>query len=207
MKILRLISIRILLCAGLIAALAMPPKIAAETITKTTAHKTTSKKVVKKTVKKAVKKGTKKDTKKIIKPVARPIATTGKYVSAAKDGINVLANPAPDAELRWEIFDRFPLLIKKRQGAWLQVTDFEGDTGWIQDSLITAEKSVIVCKQKIHLRQDPNDDKNNPIIANVKYGVIFTPLEKKGDWLKVRHADKTEGWLNKDLVWPSDPLD
>jgi SH3-like domain-containing protein len=37
--------------------------------------------------------------------------------------------------------------------------------------------------------------------------VVFTPLEKKGDWLKVRHPDGTNGWINKDLVWPSDPLD
>lgn len=211
MKILRLFTIRILLCAGLIAALALPAEAATRTVAKangkTVTHKTTTKKAVKKTVKKASKKSAKKSGKKTTKTVAKPVAITGKYVSVAKDGVNVRATPSTDAESRWEIFDQFPLLVKKRQGDWLQVTDFEGDTGWIHESLVSAGKTVIACKKRINLRQDPNADQNNPIIANVKYGVIFTPLEKNGDWLKVRYDEKTEGWLKKDLVWPSDPLD
>ena len=203
MKILRLFTIRILLCTALVAALALPTEAAAGTVTKpttkTVAHKTTAHKAVKKTVKKA--------SKKTTKPIVKPVAITGRYVSAAKDGINVLANPAADAEVRWEIFEKFPLMVKKHQGAWLQVSDFEGDTGWIQNSLVTGDKSVIVCKKRINLHQEPNTDKSNPLVAVVRYGVVFTPLEKKDDWLKVRHADGTVGWLNKDLVWPSDPLD
>lgn len=215
MKILRLITIRMLLCVGLVAALALPPEAAAKTVTKTTektvAHKTKSKSKSKKSNKKvtkaANKKAAKPAAKKVAKPVDKPAEPAGRYVSAAKNGIYVLAGPATSAEDLWEVFDGFPLMVKKRQGAWLQVTDFEGDTGWIQDSLVKADKSVIVNKKRINLRQDPNADTNNPIIANVKYGVIFTPLEKNGDWLRVRYDDKTEGWLNKELVWPSDPLD
>jgi SH3-like domain-containing protein len=215
MKILRLVTIRILLCAGLVAALALPPHAAAKTDPKNTdrtaVHKTTAKKSVKKTVKKTVKKVTKKTTKKAskapLKPAAPSLASPAEYVSAAKDGVTVRANPAADADASWEIFDKFPLRVKKRQGAWLQVSDFEGDTGWIQESLVTGAKSVIVSKKRINLRQDPNSDTNNPVVAVVRYGVVFTPLEKKDDWLKVRYADGTEGWLNKDLVWPANPLD
>lgn len=211
MKILRLLTIRLIFFGGLVAALALPTGALAGVVNETTAktgiHKTTTKKNVKKAVKKSVKKSAKKPAKKVAKPAAKPTDFTGKYVSAAKDGINVLADPASDAAVRWEIFDKFPLLVKKRQGAWLQVTDFEGDTGWIRDSQVTGEKSVIVCKKRINLRPEPNTNKNNPLVAVVRYGVLFTPMEKKADWLKVRHADGTEGWLKNDLVWPSNPLD
>lgn len=236
MKILRLFTIRVLLSASLVAALALPPgalieTAAAETtaspsspittVKKTTkkAGKKSGKKTRKKTTKKAGKKAGKKTVKRaaktvakpratpVVAPVVKPIAAADRYASVAKDGVFVRANPSSDAEMRWEIFARFPLQIKKRQGEWLQVSDFEGDTGWIHESLVTAEKSVIVRKKKIQLREDPNNDPNNPIVANVKYGVIFTPVEKNGEWLKVSHVDKIEGWLNKDSVWPSDPLD
>lgn len=215
MNILRLITIRVLICVGLFAALALPSVTAAETVAKKTVKTKAHKSAVKKAVKKATAKGTKSASKKVTKavvkkaakPVAEPVVLTGKYVSAARDGINVLASPATSADNRWEIFDGFPLMVKKRQGDWLQVADFEGDIGWIQESQVKAAKSVIVCKKRINLRQDPNGDSNNPIVASVKYGVVFTPLEKNGDWLKVRYDDKTEGWLSKDLVWPADPLD
>jgi len=209
----------ILLCATLVAAFTLPPVATAKTTTRTTAktvvhqkgHKKSVKKAVAKTVRKSAKKSSKKavtkTAKKITKPLIKPIAITGRYVSAAKDGVKVFKNPSPEAEAVWEIFDKFPLLVKKHQGAWLQVTDYEGDTGWIHDSLVTGDRSVIVCKKRINLRQDPNSDTNNPLVAVARQGVVFSPLEKQGDWLKVRYVDGTEGWLNKTLVWPSDPLD
>jgi SH3-like domain-containing protein len=135
------------------------------------------------------------------------LALAAEYVSVQKDGVNVRSGPSTSAEVRWEVFKSFPLQVVKRQGDWAQVTDFEGDTGWIYAALLSPEKSVIVRKSKVNLRDQPNTDKDTRIIAIVKYGVVFTPLEKKGDWLKVRHADGTEGWISRDLVWPADPLD
>ncbi len=134
------------------------------------------------------------------------MALAAEYVSVQKDGVNVRSGPSTNDEVRWEVFKNFPLEVVKRQGDWAQVTDFEGDTGWIYSSLLSPDKSVIVRKAKVNLRDQPNTDKDTRVIAIVKYGVVFTPIEKKGDWLKVRHADGTEGWISKDLVWPSDPL-
>ena len=135
------------------------------------------------------------------------LALAAEYVSVQKDGVNVRSGPSTKDEVRWEVFKNFPLQVVKRQGDWVQVTDFEGDTGWIYSSLLSTNKSVIVRKSKVNLRDQPNTDKGTRIIAIVKYGVVFTPLEKKDDWLKVRHADGTVGWISRDLVWPADPLD
>jgi SH3-like domain-containing protein len=227
MNILRLSTIRILFITGLITILAMPTEAVAETDSKTTTpsvsqekshpKKSTKKaakkrKAAKKVAKKVIKKASRKKSRKVAtrKAVAAPpqsVTHPGKYVSAAKDGVNVRTTPSTEAKIHYEIFEKFPLLVKKRQGEWLQIADFEGDTGWIHDSLVTADKSVIVHKKRVNLRQDPNADPNNPIIAVARYGVVLTPVEKKDDWLKVRHADSTEGWLNKELVWPADSLD
>jgi SH3-like domain-containing protein len=135
------------------------------------------------------------------------MARAGEYVSVQNDGVNVRSGPSTNDEVRWEVFKNFPLQITKRQGDWVQVTDFEGDIGWIYSSLLSPSRSVIVRKSKVNLRDQPTTNKDTRVIAVVKYGVVFTPLEKKGDWLKVRHADGTTGWISKDLVWPSDPLD
>lgn len=142
-----------------------------------------------------------------VQTVAPSSAAAGEYVSVSADGVFVRATPSAKGEKRSELFSGFPLKVVQRQDQWLRVIDFEGDEGWIQATQLSGEKAVIANRKKINLREDPNSDKNNPIVAIVKYGVVFTPLEQKGEWLKVRHAEGVEGWVQKDLVWPANPLD
>ena len=129
------------------------------------------------------------------------------YVCVIKDGVNIRSGPTTGSDIRWEVFAGFPLQVQAQDGKWTQVVDFEGDSGWIYSSLVSSDKKVIVKRKKVNLRQEPNTDTDNKIIAVVDYGVVFTPVQRQGDWLKVRYDDGTEGWINRYLVWPSDPLE
>lgn len=129
------------------------------------------------------------------------------YVSIKKNGVNVRSGPSTKDQINWEVFKAFPLQVLKREKDWLNCQDFEGDKGWVHEKLVVDKKTVIVKKKKINLRDTPQTGKDSRIIALVKYGVVFEAIDKKGDWLKVKHEDTTEGWLHKDLVWPSNPLD
>ena len=129
------------------------------------------------------------------------------YTSVKKNGVNVRSGPSTGDEVRWEVFKGFPLEILKHENGWANCRDFEGDSGWIHSDLLTDKKTVIVKKKKINLRNVPNTGNDSRIIAVVKYSVVFEAIDKEGEWLKVRHSDSTEGWIHKDLIWPSDPLD
>lgn len=133
-----------------------------------------------------------------------PVANAGEYLSVKNDGVNIRSGPSTSEEVLWEVFQGYPLEILKRKDTWAQCQDFEGDRGWIYTNLLSSEKKVIVRKNMVNMRAGAG--KNYESIATIKYGVIFTPLEKEGDWLKVKHEDGTEGWIFKSLVWPSDPL-
>lgn len=125
------------------------------------------------------------------------------YVSVTKDGINIRSGPDPKKELLWEVFKEFPLQVIKREKEWVQVKDFEGDQGWIFANLVSSkDKRVIVKANTANIRSEPKKDGKS--LATVKYGVVFTPLEKKGEWLKVKHEDGTTGWIAKALIWPPD---
>lgn len=128
------------------------------------------------------------------------------YVSVNKDGANIRSAPDTKKDLLWEVFKDFPLQVVKRQKEWIQVKDFEGDQGWIYANLVSSkEKRVIVKANTANMRSEPN--KEAKVVATVKYGVVFTPLEKKGEWLKVKHEDGTSGWISNTLVWPPDILE
>jgi SH3-like domain-containing protein len=129
------------------------------------------------------------------------------YASVKKNGVNVRSGPSTTDEVRWEIFKDFPLEILQREKEWVNCLDFEGDKGWVYSDLLSPKKTVIVKKEKINLRNMPETGDNSRIIALVKYGVVFDVIGKNGEWLEVRHEDSTQGWVHKDLVWPSDPLD
>lgn len=131
-------------------------------------------------------------------------AVAAEYVSVNKDGVNVRSGPDTKKDLLWEVFKDFPLQVVKRQKEWVQIKDFEGDQGWIYANLISKAKRVIVKATSANMRSEPKKDAS--VVATVKYGVVFTPLEKKGEWLKVEHEDGTSGWIAATLVWPSDIL-
>ncbi|MDD5758990.1 MAG: SH3 domain-containing protein [Desulfobulbaceae bacterium] len=127
------------------------------------------------------------------------------YVSVNKDGANVRSGPDVKKDLLWEVFKDFPLQVISRQKEWIQIKDFEGDQGWIYANLVSSkDKRVIVKANSVNMRSEPSKDGKS--VATVKYGVVFTPLEKKGEWLKVKHEDGTIGWISKTLVWPPDIL-
>jgi SH3-like domain-containing protein len=93
------------------------------------------------------------------------------------------------------------LQVTSRKGKWAQVVDYEGDKGWIATSLIGNQKTLIVKVDSANLRAGAGQD--HEIIAEVKRGVILTPLTTQGEWVKTKHADGTTGWIFSKLLWPN----
>ena len=123
------------------------------------------------------------------------------YASVMKDGVNIRAGASEKDEILWEVFKDFPLQVLQRQGDWTQIKDFEGDTGWIFSALLAKKQTVIVKVQVANLRSGPGQ--NYEPVATVKSGVVFDLLKREGDWLQLRHADGTNGWIFSTLVWPN----
>ena len=126
------------------------------------------------------------------------------YVSVKKDAVNIRSRPSTKSKVIWQVFESFPLQVIKREGKWANVVDFEGDKGWIYETLITNKKTVIVNVETANLRS--SSSKDDPIVATVKKGVVFEPLEMNGDWMKIRYKNEITGWMHNSLLWPSNPL-
>jgi SH3-like domain-containing protein len=121
-------------------------------------------------------------------------------------GDNVILKSSPDhkAKTLWEYGNGFPVEVLKKQGDWLMVKDFENDSGWIHKSRLKKGQQVIVKANKdedktINVRSGPSTA--DAVVANAHYGVVFTALKKKEQWLQVRHESGMTGWVNVSLVW------
>ena len=126
------------------------------------------------------------------------------YGSVKNDAVNIRSGPSTKSTVIWQVFEGFPLQVIKREGKWANVVDFEGDEGWIYNTLITSKKSVIVSVETANMRSGPNTGET--VIATVKKGVVFEPLEMKGNWIKVSYKNEISGWMHNSLLWPANPF-
>lgn len=120
-------------------------------------------------------------------------------LSVNVDIANIRAGPGSDAMVIWQVEKYHPLKVIKKQGDWDLFEDFEGDHGWIENSLLAKTKCVIVKKDNCNVRSGPGT--HYDIRFTVDKGVPFKVLEEKGDWIHVVHADGDQGWIFRSLVW------
>jgi SH3-like domain-containing protein len=132
-----------------------------------------------------------------IMAIANPAAA--ERVSVAADIANVRAQPDANAAVIWQVERYHPLNVVNKQDDWVLFEDFEGDRGWIHNSLLTDLDAVIVKKDSCNVRSGPGTDTD--IRFTVDKGVPFKVLKKEGKWINVVHADGDDGWIHQSLVW------
>ena len=133
-----------------------------------------------------------------------PSGVMGEMLSVHGDNINIRSGPGKQYRVRWEYGDGFPLKILKKKGKWVQVKDFEGDSGWVYKKLLVDKPRMIVKANRnqnknINIRNGPGT--KTKIIGKAYYGVVFTTVEQRSGWVKVRHESGLEGWIKRNLLW------
>lgn len=128
-------------------------------------------------------------------------AFSAEYVSVKGDNVNVRTGAGTNYEVSMELFKGYPLKVISTEGEWLKIVDFENDSGWIHQSLVSEGNTVIVNGNKnVNMRAEPST--NSSVIATVDRGVVLTKLETQGKWLKLKHSTGLIGWIYKPLLWP-----
>jgi len=112
---------------------------------------------------------------------------------------NVRSGPGTQYKTLWKVEKYHPLEIIKKSGSWYYFRDYEGDNGWIFNSVLSKESSVIAIKDKSNLRSGPGT--NFDIAFTVEKGVPLKIIERKNEWIQVLHSEGDKGWIHKMLVW------
>lgn len=119
---------------------------------------------------------------------------------AVKASIANLRNgPGKQHKVLWQVEKYHPFLVVSKKKNWYEIKDFEGDTAWIHNSLLAKINAVITVKDKCNVRAEPSTKAKK--VLRVEKGVPFKVIKRKGDWLRIEHADGEVGWIWKSLVW------
>lgn len=125
-------------------------------------------------------------------------------MSISGNKVNLRSGPGTKYAVKWEYGSGFPVKVLQHKGNWAKIRDFEGDTGWIHTSLLSKNQQVIVRankgkEKKINIREKPGT--KSSIVGQAYYGVVFKALQKKADWIKVKHDSGLTGWIKQSLLW------
>lgn len=131
-------------------------------------------------------------------------ASFAEMLSVNGDSVNLRSGPGTNYDVKWEYGKGFPLKVVSRKGDWVQVTDFENDTGWIYRPLLVDKGHMIVKmnkdkNSKINIRSGPGT--RYKIVGKAYYGVVFETLEQRDGWAKVKHETGLVGWIKRSLIW------
>ncbi|MFH0997925.1 MAG: SH3 domain-containing protein [Pseudomonadota bacterium] len=120
-----------------------------------------------------------------------------------------LSVSVPEAKIRsgagnnfdvlWKSEKYYPFSVIKKVGEWYQIKDFQGDEGWVHQSLVGNAASVITAKDKNSLRSEPKPDAK--VLFSVGPGIPFKVLKRNNKWILVEHADGDKGWIHESTVW------
>ena len=80
------------------------------------------------------------------------------------------------------------------------VENFRNRKGWVSNSLIIGNYTVIIISDKVNLLKGPSHQFD--IIDKIDYGTIMQVEKRRDLWVKVKSKDGVTGWIHKDMVWP-----
>jgi SH3-like domain-containing protein len=136
--------------------------------------------------------------------LSQPISAFAEILSVKSAKINLRSGPGENFKIKCVYYTGFPLKVIKRQGDWVQVSDFEMETGWVSRKYLSTTRYGIVSayknqKKRVNIRSGPGN--NFPVVGQAYYGVILSISASNGDWRKVHHSSGLSGWIKKSFIW------
>lgn len=122
-----------------------------------------------------------------------------RFVSLKKSKTFLRRGPGKTYKIDW-IIERsgYPLQVIAEHQHWRQVTDFQGDLGWVYFRLLSGKRTLIISKDEVFLRKNKKSD-SKPI-GILKYGVIGELIKKKDGACNAKF-ENLKGWVNKNDAW------
>jgi SH3-like domain-containing protein len=128
-----------------------------------------------------------------------------RFVSLKSSAGNARRGPGLTHRIDW-VFTRagMPLRITAEYEHWRRVEDSEGLGGWVNYSLLSGVRSVLVTQDMTEFRRSPEDAAE--VVYQAELGVIGRLLECEPDWCRIS-VEGEKGWARKTALWGVDPAE
>lgn len=127
-------------------------------------------------------------------------AARADFVSIGEQPAVLYDAPSPKAKKILVVSEHYPLEVVVRLEKWVKVRDNTGQLAWVDKSMLSGSRYVMVSAQLADIR-DAADAKGQ-LVFQAKSGVLLEVIEiAAGGWIKVRHQDGQSGFVKSTQVW------
>lgn len=122
-----------------------------------------------------------------------------RFVSLRAEETNLRAGPGTGYPVEWVLLRRaWPVEIIAEHDTWRRVRDVEGTVGWVHQTMLSGERTIVVTGDVRTLRASP--DANARPVLRAGAGVQGELLTCEAAWCRVE-IDGTRGWIARDHVY------
>lgn len=125
------------------------------------------------------------------------IKKTNYFASLRASETNVRSGPGPNYPIKFTYkLKSIPLRVINEYDNWNEIEDYEGQTGWISQNLMTKKRTLMVRISKpITSMHGKNNDKSR-IVYNLENNVIGDYIVCVEKWCEMKINNK-KGWVLK----------
>ncbi len=129
-----------------------------------------------------------------------------RYVSLKRGEAFLREGPTYKHRVLW-VYKRkgYPFQVVAHYDTWRRVRDSDGTVGWINDALLSSQRTVLVTgKGRVNIHAD--EAPASKIVAYADSGVVLELKACKPLVCEIV-ADGIEGWIDRKRIWGVGPLE
>ncbi len=123
-----------------------------------------------------------------------------RFVSLSSDEVFARSGPGSRYPVKWTYHKKgLPVEVILEYEVWRKIRDFEGETGWVNQSLISGKRTAIIKNSgQVPLLQKPRESATKLAMLDPR---VVVGLDKcEGEWCRVSITGY-QGWLKRDQIW------
>ncbi|MBP7709478.1 MAG: SH3 domain-containing protein [Rickettsiales bacterium] len=135
---------------------------------------------------------------------SRAITEVNYFASLRAAETNVRAGPGQNYPIKFTFKLRgLPVRVINEYDNWNEIEDFEGQTGWVTQSLLTKKRTLLVQTKNSFINMHSKNNAKSRIIFRLENNVVGDYLKCSESWCGIKVAGK-KGWVQRDEVFGGD---
>ncbi len=138
---------------------------------------------------------------------AQKIQETNYFASLRSAETNVRAGPGQNYPIKFTYKLRgIPVRVISEYDNWNEIKDYEGQSGWVTQSLLTKKRTLMVRTAKSFVNMHSKDNEKSRVIFRLENNVIGDHLKCIEGWCAIKVNNK-KGWVRAIDLFGSDGSD
>lgn len=130
---------------------------------------------------------------------SQPAAKLPRFASLRSGEVNLRVGPGRNYPIAWVLTRKgMPVEIVAQFEHWREVREPLGSEGWVQERMLTGQRTVMITGRIRDLRQGPSGA--SAIIAHAEPGVVASLLECRPGWCRIT-VNHLTGWVRREDIF------